>query len=133
LFPATLGILPQNNFNGLTKSIDNDCGNLFVMHNTRNFQIQVCTSNHLILSDGNIGEYDFTDGLQIKELQTVYTWDISETPEDPFLLYTFPTPVTITRIVITFIISQDDGAKKFPKSQCSCQILILLIQTNQYV
>ena len=115
MFPATLGILPQNNFNGLTTSIDNDCGNLSVMHNTRYFQIRVCTSNHSILSDENIGEYDFTDGLQINELQTVYTWDISETPEDPFLLYTFPILVTITRIVITFILSQDGGAKKDPK------------------
>ena len=44
----------------------------------------------------------------------MYAWNAWETPEFPFLLYTFRTPVTITRIVVTLILSPNDAAKGVP-------------------
>ena len=112
--PLALSIIPQSRFNGAVTIIDSNCGSRQVQRNDRNFEVRVCIGSNSILTDGNIGEYNVTDGLQANELQTVYTWNARRTPEFPFLLYAFRTSVTITRIVITFILSPNDAANKVP-------------------
>ena len=114
MFPLVLRIIPQSTLNGTVTIIDSNCGFQRVRRNDRNFQVRVCNGNDSILADGNIGEYDVTDGLQANELQTVYAWNARQTPEFPFLLHGFTTPITITRIVITFILSPNDAANGVP-------------------
>lgn len=115
MFPAIFKILPQNTFNRLTTSIDTECGNLSIGRNDRSVQVRVCKGNGSILADGSTGEFNFTDGLQVQELHMVYTWNREGTPEDPFLLCNFRSPVTITRVIITFILLQDNGARRVPR------------------
>ena len=114
MIPVALRILPQSTLNGIQTVIDSNCAFQHVQRNDRNFQVRVCIRNNSILADGNTGEFNVTDGLQANELQTVYAWNARETPEFPFLLYTFSTPVTITRIVVTFILSLGDAANGLP-------------------
>lgn len=114
MFPTIYGVIQQSSFNGIRTNIDVNCSYLAVQRNDRNFKIRACRGNTSILVDGNVGEFDFTDGLQIKELQAVYIWDVRQTPEDPFMLFIFATPVIITRIVVTLILSQNDGADRVP-------------------
>ena len=111
MFPELLKVIPQSippvTINRVTTVIDDHCDTVFVRRNTRHFQVRSCRRNSSILTDGNIGEFDHTDGLQIQELQAAYAWNNERTPEDPFLLYNFETPVIITRIVVTFVLSQN--------------------------
>ena len=107
MFPEILKVIPQSIpeiiVNGTAIRIDTQCGLVFVGRNTRYFQVRVCKGNNSILADG---EFNITN-----RLQAAYAWDNRQTPEDPFLLYNFETPVIITRIVVTFILSQNRGAR----------------------
>ena len=122
--PQLLGVIPQSTLNGVVTTIDSNCRLLSVQRNGRNFEIRVCNRYNSILADGNTGEFNTTDGLQANELQTVYAWNAREIPEFPFLLYSFTTPVTITKIVITFILSPNDAAKGVP-------IITMFVSNNQ--
>ena len=111
LFPEILKVIPQSipeiTVNGMTIRIDPECELVFVGRNTRYFQVRACKGNNSILTDG---EFNVTD-----RLRQAYVWDNRQTPEDPFLLYNFETPVIITRIVVTFFIpSQNRGAGRVP-------------------
>ena len=107
MFPEILKVIPQSiSINGTITSIDNECDLVFVGRNTRYFQVRACKGNSSILADG---EFNVTNGL--RDLQGAYAWNNRQTPEDPFLLYNFETPVIITRIVVTFILSQNRGVK----------------------
>ena len=112
MFPAALRIIPSHT-QTTTISIENGCGLERIRRNTRDFIVKVCKGNSSILTDGNIAELNFTGGLQFTDLQTVNGWNARETPEFPFVLFNFRTPVTITRIVINFILS-DRGANEVP-------------------
>ena len=83
MLPLALSIIPQSRFNGVVTIIDSNCGSRRVQRNDRNFEVRVCIGSNSILTDGNIGEYNVTDGLQANELQTVYTWNARRTPEFP--------------------------------------------------
>lgn len=98
--------MPETTINGIPTRIDTECGLVFVGRNTRYFQVRACKGNSSILTDG---EFNVTDRL----LQAAYIWDNQQTPEDPFLLYNFETPVIITRIVVTFILTRN-GADRVP-------------------
>ena len=122
--PQLFGVIPQSTLNGVVTIIDSNCRLLNDQRNNRNFEIRVCNRNNSILADGNTGEFNTTDGLQANDLQTVYAWNTREIPEFPFLLYFFTTPVTITRIVVTFILSPNDAAKGVP-------IITMFVSNNQ--
>ena len=107
-------ILPQNDFGGVTVTIDAACRTVVVQRNTRVISLRGCSGNTSILSDGDIGAFDLMDGLQANELQQVYAWDVSETPEDPFVLYAFNAPVRVTTVVITFILLQNHTVLEIP-------------------
>ena len=107
-------MIPQSTFNGVTTRIDDHCEFVPVIRNTRNFRVRACKGNSSILTDGNIGRFNFTNGLQFQDLQNAYAWDNRQTPENPFVLYNFETPIMITRIMITFVLSQTLGAGKVP-------------------
>ena len=107
-------ILPQNDFGGVTATIDAACSTVVVQRNTRVISLRGCRGNSSILSNGDIGAFDLTDGLQANELQQVYTWDVRETPEDPFVLYVFNAPVRVTTVVITFILLQNHTVLEIP-------------------
>jgi len=114
LNPTIQLILPQNDFGGVAVIIDAACSPVVVQRNTRVLSLNGCRGNASILSDGDMGTFDFIDGLQANELQQVYTWDVSETPEDPFVLYFFNAPVRVTTVVITFILLQNQMVLQVP-------------------
>ena len=80
----------------------------------RHFAVRQCPGSDSILADGNMGQFDLTDGLQANELIQVYVWDVSETPEDPFVLYNFGDPVRVTTVIITFILLQNHMVLEIP-------------------
>lgn len=79
-------ILPQNDFGGVTVTIDAACSLVDV--NLWDFFhcVVVEETPQYYVSDGDLGVFNLTDGLQANELQQVYAWNISKTPEDPFVL-----------------------------------------------
>jgi len=114
VFPATTKVIRHSSFDGIAVNVDQQCPFTFIERNTRRFVVRRCPGNDSILADGNIGQFDLTDGLQANELMQVYAWDVSETPEDPFVLYNFQDPVRITTVVITFILLQNRMVFEIP-------------------
>lgn len=100
MFPAALRVIPSH-IQTTTTNIENDCELEPIQRNTRNFQVQVCKGNNSILTDGN------------KDSRTANAWNARETPEFPFVLLNFRALVTITRIVLNFVLS-DRGANEVP-------------------
>ena len=114
VIPSNTLALPQNDFGGVTVAIDTECSTVVVQRNMRVLTLRHCRGNASILSDGDMGVFDLTDGLQANELQQVYAWDVSETPEDPFVLYNFRDPVRVTTVVITFVLLQNYNVLEVP-------------------
>ena len=105
--------MPQNDFGGESVTIDTECSSVAIQRNTTRI-LRGCRGNNSILSDGNGGVFNLTDGLQANELQQVYVWNISKTPEDPFVLYFFSSPVRVTTILITFILLKNYMVLEIP-------------------
>ena len=114
MLPATTRLIRSSQFGGTTVNVDQQCPFTFIERNTRRFAVRRCFGNESILADGDVGQFDLTDGLQANELQQVYVWNVTEVPEDPFVLYNFVDPVRVTTAVITFMLIQNQMVLEVP-------------------
>ena len=108
LFPEIIKVIPPTiSLTATTTDTADGCAFVPVSRNTRDFRVLACRGNNSRLADGSTGNLNLTGGLQISQLQDFYAWNNQRTPENPFVLYNFNTPVIITRIVITFALLQN--------------------------